>query len=375
MVEYDLGVPGSGKTYKGVYSLYSNFGLDEKLKDKRFVFDDVDFAYTNINELDLKAFKENTIKKLEFDVFYDDLTILHAMYKDKVTDTELIEKAKELNLFRCLIIIDECHNYLDKDNTVLNWWLSYHRHLHHQIYLITQNLALVFSKYKKFAEFFYEARPSSLKLFKNKMIYTQYISSRLSQRSKSAIVKIPFKNKIYETYKSGANQQSQNPLKKFVFLAIAFFIILILMFKFIAYYWSEDTETINEPNVTTQVNVIEAKNKNINHINNINTKQTTYIDMNSENLKMFKFECFNDKLCQYTFNDNSTIQIPYSFLTIFTEKIEKEYKYFITHKNKLTMYLLANEEIFMFLNKSKKGVQNNDKKEESTFNNLNPFNK
>ena len=174
MIEFVIGVPGSGKTYKAMYSLYNNFGKNDKIKDKKFLFNDVDFALTNINEIKKEHF--DNVYDLDFDLFYNSIEILHNMYIKKSNDTVLKSKAKELNVYGCLIILDECHNYLDKQDKVLVWWLSYHRHLHQQIYLITQNLALVNSKYKAFSEFFYKAYPSSLKLFnKYYEIYSIYI--------------------------------------------------------------------------------------------------------------------------------------------------------------------------------------------------------
>lgn len=360
MIEYDLGVPGSGKTYKAVYSLYSNFGINQKLKDSKFVHNDVDFAYTNINEIKLDSFDPGTIKKLDWDLFYDNLTTLHAHYKDKKTDSELIEFAKNFDLFRCLIIIDECHNYLDRNDVVLIWWLSYHRHLHHQIYLITQNLALVYTKYKSFSEFFYVAKSSSLRLFKNQMTYSQFTNSRLSQASKSGTIKIPFVKEIYDTYHSGANQQSKNILKKFISFAIGFFILLIFILLAIQSYWTKDVPkdepkkeqtqtTINNPVQQTQY-ITQSPNKA--QPNQIISSAPEIIE-DTQNLKLFKFSCF-EKFCYYTLDNKNTIEIPLNMITSFVKNIDEDKKYFYMEKNRLVMYLLVNENKFNFL----KGVQN-----------------
>jgi zona occludens toxin len=367
MIEYTVGVPGSGKTYRVQYILYSNFGLDKNLIDSKFIHNDINFAYTNINEIKIEEFENGSIKKLDWDLFKESLEILFAMYKDKVTDSELIEKAKELSLFECLIIIDECHNYLDIQDKILVWWLSYHRHLHQQIYLITQNLALVNSKYKTFSEFFYVAKPSSLKMFKNKMVYSQFTNSRLSQVSKSGVIKIPFIKKIFDSYHSGANQQSENLLKKFAFIGLGFFVLLIVMILGIQAYLSKDIEIPKENKIIDShlINSVEKNltSKNLNPIN-----EDILID--DDELKLFNFKCINN-FCFYQFEDNQTIKIPSNILKTYLLNINETKKYFELKKNILNIYVLVNENTFNFIYKSKKRVKNekdNNKSFTDTFN-------
>ena len=255
MVQYIVGVPGSGKTYKAMFSLYANFGLNkEKIKNlNNYKFKNVDFALTNINEIKLDNFEDEKVLKLDYDNFKENLTILHSMYKNKCNDTQLIEKAKELKLFKVLIILDECHNFLDNQNAVLVWWLSYHRHLHQEIYLITQNLALVNSKYKAFSEFFYRARPSSMKLFRKNMIYSQFIDSRMAAKSKSATLKVPLLNDVFSSYGSGANHQSENILRKYLLISFLLLVLMIFLFSFISSYWSGQVKPDEEKIINSKI--------------------------------------------------------------------------------------------------------------------------
>lgn len=360
MIEFTVGVPGSGKSYRAMYALYSNFGLNAKLKDSKFKHNDIKFAYTNINEVKFEEFEENKVKALDWDIFKDSLTILHDLYKNKATDKELIEEAKQLNLFECLIVLDECQNYLDAQDKVLVWWLSYHRHIHHQIYLISQNLALVYSKYKSFSEFFYQAKPSSLKLFKSKMVYTQYTNSRLSQVSKSGVIKIPFVEEIFNTYHSGANQQSENLLKKFALIAIAFFVFLIMGLMGIQAYWTKDIE-VKEPVKEEKIidsKIIAAQMQQVEKIEDINR------------LKLFKFNCY-ETMCYYIFDDMQTINIPTNILKSFLLDIESDRKFLQMLDKRLIIYVLLEENSFYFLNNSKKGVSNEDNEKFSDVLNFN----
>ena len=265
MVEFLTGVPGSGKTYKAVYSLYSNFAKEKnKLKDSSYKIQDIEIAYTNINELDYSKF--DNVLPLDWDIFYQALTTLHTAYKAKNTDTQLKELAKEMNLLHCLIVIDECHNYFDNQDKVLIWWLSYHRHLHHEVYLITQSLALVNSKYKSFSEFFYRAVPSSLKIFKH-MKYTQFTNSRLSNNAKTGVIKLPINQDVFAVYGSGKNSSGKSVILKYLLLIALFLLGFYLILHFYMMGSSPTPEPIKD-NLT--INTQASNNNPFNETSNFN---------------------------------------------------------------------------------------------------------
>jgi zona occludens toxin len=353
MIEYITGVPGSGKTYKAVYALYSNFGLNEKLKDKKYRFS-VEFAYTNINEIDLSKFQDDKILSLDWDKFKEDLTILHTHYKNKVPDTELIIKAKELNLSNCLIILDECHNYLDRQDKVLVWWLSYHRHLYQQIYLITQNLSLVDSKYKAFAEFFYKSFPSSLRLFSSMMKYNQYTNSRMSLNSKSGKVSLFFKKDIYDSYHSGENQQSENVIKKFALYGFLFMFFLFVVINLIDSYWTsrnDDEKSINSQLINAQVN---RKNDNFSSTKSVSKLVT-------KNLIILMCSSSND-ICLY---DGGSI--PYELFKILKKKNKyKQYYYKYLQNTDFRLFYLDVDDGFIELFKNNTEVENYEKNNSSS---------
>lgn len=125
MITYLVGNPGSGKTYYAVFKIYqlflfkpensflSKFIKPEKQKEYTY-------CYTNINEFKFDLCDK--FIKFDFDKFYADMSILHALYISKVTDAELNERAKELNLSGVFIVLDEAHNFLKaKEDPVLVW--------------------------------------------------------------------------------------------------------------------------------------------------------------------------------------------------------------------------------------------------------------
>jgi zona occludens toxin len=248
MIEFYTGVSGSGKTYRAVYYLYEIF-LNSKSKD----FGKFKKFYTNINEFNFSFFSDGVGFNLDFDVLLKYLTILHKAYLDKQTDAELNILADSFGLKDAFFVFDECQNYFDKKNTVLIWWLSYHRHFYQNIILITQNLSLIEAKYKGFSEFFYLAVPSSLRVFLTKFKYVQYIGSRMSKAQKSETISIKFDAEVYKLYHSGDNTQSKRVIYKYLIIALfalfAFFLVIFLVVHFL--FSSKDKKhLVNDKNIS-----------------------------------------------------------------------------------------------------------------------------
>ena len=183
MLLYITGIPGSGKTA---------FAVSKILSSKRSII------YTNINQFKFNLLEN--VKPLDWELLYVNIIKLYEKVKnDKVSDKILKEYAKELGFFDCVFFIDECQEYFDKNDKVLIWWLSYHRHLNQDIYLITQNLSLLFTKYKAFCEVCYRAKPSLLRFKKNVLVYNKYVSTRMYKNEKFGEDKIDLK-KVEKAY-------------------------------------------------------------------------------------------------------------------------------------------------------------------------------
>lgn len=232
MIEFYTGVPGSGKTYRAVEYIYSIF-IDSKNKD----FGKFKKFYTNINEFHFDAFPSDKAFLLEWDELYLGIKQLHDAYlKDKANDTQLKELADSLGLLDAFFVIDECHNYFERKDSTLTWWLSYHRHLHQDIILITQNLALVESKYKSFSEFFYKAIPSSLRLFSSSLKYEQYIGSRMFKTQRSKKFTLKFNPDVYALYTSGANAQGDKVVYKYIAMVVIALVVFVVAMYLIVNY-------------------------------------------------------------------------------------------------------------------------------------------
>lgn len=289
MVEIVTGVPGSGKSYYAMIRMAKSFSNDATLRkkiDNQFAIKDVDKAYTNVNELKLEEL--NNVKSLDMDDLIEKLTKLHHHYKkDKWSDKQLNELATEYEINNAMFLLDEAQNYFDNPNTVLIWWISYHRHFNQHIILITQSLALIHTKYKQFSEIFLKAVPSSLKVLNNKNVYKKYTESRMSKASQASSLNIKKFPEIYELYGSGANHNSKSVILPYLIISGVLFVAVILYFKFFLSL-SNSTDNI-EPKQNIQ-------QQNTNKIEKINQKQDNFsFDTNNKLITVF---CCNNE-CYY----------------------------------------------------------------------------
>lgn len=257
---YIVGNPGSGKTYFAVNKLYEYFIREPKptFFDPHPKSNKKNYrcAYTNINEFDFS--KSDKIKKLDIDEFKANLSVLYSYYKSKVDDTELIKYAKELNLCNVLIVIDECHStiFSHKGDKILIWWLTYHRHLYQDIYLITQNLSLVDSAYKKIAEFFYKAVDGSKRLFSRRFRYVQFNSPTMYQKRDIVVgggVSLKFNSEVYKLYHSGNDTKHKSYLKYYFLVSFFLIVIIIVLFSFFKDYFTPPTSDKNSVSASKSI--------------------------------------------------------------------------------------------------------------------------
>lgn len=250
MITFWTGLPGSGKTYRSVDYLHKCF-IDDKSKE----FKKYKFFCTNINEFNFDKFPPGVGSVFDYSLFYSYLQDLYLeAVVNKMVDSELLLIAEKNNLKDCIIIIDECHNYFDVDDKILVWWLSYHRHLHQEIFLITQNLDLVHKKYYSFSEFYYKAVPTSLRLFKSNFYYKLYTSPKLYQKTLVDTVKIKFNPDVFALYHSGQNHQTKNFVYKAIGIVLILLVVVFFVFSFL--FSSLDSKSNTEEDLETKSNTI-----------------------------------------------------------------------------------------------------------------------
>jgi zona occludens toxin len=369
-ITYIVGIPRSGKTYYVMYQLWKYFVYTPKdTKIIRFLskfitpkhIHNYDLAYTNINQFDFT--KTDKIKKLDFDDLYLKLSELYSMYMAKKTDDELIAKAKEFNLHNVLITIDEVHNFLgDKVDEVLKWWLTYHGHLHQDLFLITQDLSLVHTKYKANAEFFYRAIPPSARLSTKKFRYTQYRNSRMAMNGKISDFTIPAIQDIFNMYVSGAENNAKSIVKKFLYIGS-----FLSMFLFVGVYifissFKEDVPIDN--NTTRLINDERfiSPNKRFKILKN-DKKTVSKDDKNKKEL--FEINCIKH-ICTY-----KKVDFPRLLLIKIINDNNDSFAYKVDNNSFTKYFVLIQKDTFNFLQiggkENDKNKKNSKKKVKPTF--------
>ncbi len=360
-IKYVVGNPGSGKTYFAVHEIYTN--------SQKY-----DYVYTNINGFDFEAF--NNVKEFKFSNIYEHISHLYSIYSsheddfsnsDNNIDLVLIEYCKKHDLYKSLFVIDEVHNvFKEKNDNIITWWLTYHRHLFHEFILITQDLSLVNSEYKRIAEFFYKAVDGQKRLFQNRLKYVQYSNYRMYQNSiiKGGGVELKKDDTIYKIYHSGEYKKVNSFVAKYIKILIFLFILSgVILYFFLD---SLSSDSLDKPKPTNKISKTVKSNKyNTSHNNktknnkqNNNQKQ----DILSSDEYVYYISCVGQN-CYVGKNYNF---IPYSYVYGLFERL-KPYRYvFSSHIVGETRFMaIFNVDVFEKFKKK----ENKDETSEKFFNN------
>lgn len=223
MLSLLVGTPGAGKT------LYAIDIIKKIANNEAYEFKNIQYVYTNISGFKFDLFKDNkvTFDKFIMKNFYEHLEFLFSIFCDNENndnlDNLLQDYCKQHNLLNAYFIIDEAHNHFDNQDKIKNWWFTYHRHLNHEILLITQNKSLINTQYRNIPEVFIKAQPRSKAISKDVMRYFLYTEYRMTQ--KFSTTQITVNQSYFDIYKSG-NISNQNRvgvkfIKNFIFSILA----------------------------------------------------------------------------------------------------------------------------------------------------------
>ncbi len=230
MVSLVVGFPGSGKSYYAVKKIY------DILSTKSTESSQYEVIYTNIGGIKFDYFPDSKVefKKLKEDQLLSYLSECFKIYeehKDKENvDDYLIEYSKEQNFYNALIVFDECHDFFTPQDRVKIFWLTYHRHLNHEIILLTQNKSLINSKYRAIPEQFIEAQPRSKKLFSSTLNYKHYASFAMRKSDQFNSSSIKTDPKIFDLYQSGNKSAQKSILVKFIVILGFGLVVAVFLF-------------------------------------------------------------------------------------------------------------------------------------------------
>lgn len=348
-ISYYTGIPRSGKSLRAVFTMWSFF-VKKKSKIRKIldlIFNKKDEkkyinCYTNINQFnyDISPY----ILLFDYNVLYSSLQILHSMYLLKSSDDELIAKAKELNIYKSLFVVDECHNFFKtKENPVIVWWLTYHAHLHHDIILITQDLKLVNDEYKRVGEYFFKAVPQRLRMSKNTFKYREYSSYTMYEKEYIRTDSLSPTPEIFSLFVSGSDANNTPIIYKYLAM---FALLLVLMF--FLYGWFLDGFEDDTPGEIPLKNTVEKIVDS--PINSVLTDSEAE-KINYDELELYKFDCYSI----YCYINNN--EIPISILKPILLDVEPDKQFSRKHNKRLTIYILGEKDKFKFLKDKNEKVE------------------
>jgi len=342
MVTLVVGFPGSGKSYYAVNQIYELLKNQDKSKN-------IDVIYTNINGIKFDYFPNSSIefKKFNSEEFYIYLAQCYSIYQlnknsDSVDD-ELVKYSKEMNYHKALIVFDECHDFFTPQDKIKIFWLTYHRHLFHEIILLTQNKALIHSKYRAIPEIFVEAQPRSKKLFSNTLTYKKFASFAMKQTDFFGKESLKTKDEVFKLYQSGNKSSQKSILHKYILIGVIAFALVVAVFYNIVGSYIQDVEP------TTTSDTTQSTNKNIHNVSRYKENHKTQQNQISDTF-VISFLCDNKNGC--IFYDNS---YPLSYIHKFINQTDSKKLYTdILYLDDTIHYKLYK----IYVNSSKKNLQN-----------------
>lgn len=200
------GIPGSGKTYRVVYELkYTD------LLRKYYIFHNI--PNLKIEHPHLKHYGPESDFNPSGLFTYE-------------TQKEISAQIKEQYNKNVLWIIDECDKLgMDRVDKKHKEWLSMHRHLGQEIYLITQSRFNIAKDYMNLIEVEIQG--------KRGYIFQSFIYSWLASGEKFATDRIPKKKDVFEAYRSFHFAELKNKKSKiFIYLIGLIFITLAALVYF-----------------------------------------------------------------------------------------------------------------------------------------------
>lgn len=247
MLTLITGKTGSGKSYKIISDILA------VIETRKVI--------TNIH---MNLTHENYIYKDESQIrdYIDEIAIL---FKEVKSLPLLIEDLKEKEFFGAFFVIDECHlvGFRKKLDPIINW-LSVHRHINQDVYLVTQTLKKIDPTYYPDIHFHYDMIASNKRVNKDLIGWYKYDEIG-GDKIQTKYIK-PNKE-IFEIYKTGQSEKSSNVfMVKLVLLVAFFFLMLMVMYYFFTRGMSfqDNVADTNQSTPVTSINkpILENQESN-----------------------------------------------------------------------------------------------------------------
>ncbi len=233
------GIPGSGKTYRCVYEL-----LKPEIKDKYFIIHNI----PKLNEL-----------------YFDGGEYIRSYADDKnelsynppalfflENQKELTQRVQDQYHRPLLIVIDECQTWLDKYDERIKAWLSYHRHLGQDIWLVSQSRWNIHKDYKNLIE---------LEIMgKRGFVFRSFLYSWFANGEHFKTDRLPKKKEIFKLYESFTIQSNDGKKSKLFYWMAGFILAAVIIGCF---YTCQLRKNLNRIATKGKAKIITEQKKDI----------------------------------------------------------------------------------------------------------------
>lgn len=207
------GVPGSGKTYYAVNHLLENYcKFDDKKQE--YVLKNDHTIITNIDSLTLPHINLDDALSKSGKNIHD---FFQVPYQEKIS----------LKYKKIIYLLDEAQRFFPYRNKIGSetwFYFEYHRHLGHDVYIITQDKKLMAQNITLLAENELRAAKRTFSLlgeFRYLLKCDNEIIDRITIRSKKNVFD------VYKSFEAQASEKIKNPFKKYI---ISFSVASVLVF-------------------------------------------------------------------------------------------------------------------------------------------------
>lgn len=210
------GAPGSGKTFYAVKHIKDNYAFYDRNR-RKWKIKSQNTIITNIEELRLEH------------IDFDD-----AIQKSKLSLERFFTKEYQEKISQkypgLIYVIDECQRYFHKRfyNKETFFYFQYHRHLGHDIYLLTQDSSLLPNEIRSLTENEIHAVRRSLSFFGefkyNILCQKEIVDRKILKRDKSIF-------NLYKSMEQSETEKVKNPMIKYGIAILIAIIISVWGFK------------------------------------------------------------------------------------------------------------------------------------------------
>lgn len=243
------GKPGGGKTYYAVNHLLKNYLIFNRKKGNYKLKDGYSII-TNIEYLKFPHYKINTVLK-SLQVGLEEFFTVDCQTKFSKSFKHII------------FVLDECQQFFHRKfyNNDVFYYFQTHRHLGHDIYLITQSAKILPVQITELAELEIRCIPRSLSFF-GEFKYNHFISGELVDKSLLKKKKSTFA--LYKSFQKAEPERLKNPMVKY--LLIVGLVLIYLIYKFYTTFFMHGIAAMDKnasaavlPKTTTITEVVEKK--------------------------------------------------------------------------------------------------------------------